>query len=49
MKTFETFKSIKRKEQIQAGAYDGRFRHKVVEDKKKKENKNRCRIKVLGY
>lgn len=34
---------IKRKEQIQAGAYDGRFRTKRVEDKKKKQARNWAR------
>jgi len=30
----------KRKEQVKAGAYDGRYRTRKVEDKKKKESKN---------
>jgi hypothetical protein len=47
MKQFESFKGTKRKLQIEAGAYDGRFRNKVVADKKKKENKTRCRIKLV--
>jgi len=32
-----------RKEQVEAGAYDGRFSPKVFVDKKKKANKNACR------
>jgi len=36
---------IKRKEQVQQGMYDGRFRSRVVVDKKKKESKNKCRGK----
>jgi hypothetical protein len=36
----------KRDEQIKQGAYDGRFCQRVVEDKKKKQNKYQCRTKV---
>jgi len=36
---------IKRREQIEAGAYDGRFRTKVVVDKKKKLSQKWARIK----
>ena len=35
--------TIKRKEQVQQGMYDGRFRSRVVVDKKKKESKYKCR------
>lgn len=38
--------TIKRNEQVQQGMYDGRFRSRVVVDKKKKESKNKCRIKL---
>lgn len=40
---------IKRKEQVEAGAYDGRFRTKVIVDKKKKQSKRWAKInkKVL--
>jgi hypothetical protein len=38
--------TIKRKEQVQQGMYDGRFRSRVVVDKKKKESKNKCRFKI---
>lgn len=34
---------IKRQNMLESGAYDGRFRTKTVEDKKKKLNKNACR------
>ena len=33
----------KRNDQIEAGAYDGRYREKVVVDKKKKAQKNWAR------
>ena len=33
----------KRKEQVAQGAYDGRFRQRVIVDKKKKANKNWAR------
>jgi hypothetical protein len=36
----------KRDEQISQGMYDGRFRNKVVPDKKKQESRNWCRSKV---
>lgn len=36
----------KREDQIQQGMYDGRFRHKVVPDKKKQQNRDMCRMKV---
>ena len=39
----------KRDEQLSQGMYDGRFRNKVVPDKKKKENKEFCRYKVSFY
>ncbi len=38
--------SEKRKEQVKQGAYDGRFKTKVVKDKKKEESKNLARKKV---
>ena len=34
---------IKRQTMLEAGAYDGRFRTRTVEDKRKKMNKNLCR------
>lgn len=37
---------IKRKEMLAAGAYDGRFREKVVVDKKKKQSRNWARKKL---
>ena len=38
-----TTQSRKRQAQIEAGAYDGRFKTKVVEDKKKLVAKIACR------
>jgi hypothetical protein len=43
MKSIEL--TIKRCEMIKDGAYDGRFREKVVIDKKKKERKDWARKK----
>jgi hypothetical protein len=39
----------RRKDMVAAGAYDGRFREKVVRDKKKHEKKNWARIKTISY
>jgi len=36
---------IKRREQMEAGAYDGRFKTRVVVDKKKKLSQKWARIK----
>ncbi len=41
MKSIEL--KIKRKEMIAAGAYDGRFRQRMVVDKKKQANKKWAR------
>jgi hypothetical protein len=38
----------KRDEQIKQGAYDGRYCQRVVEDKKKKQNKYHCRGNTIG-
>lgn len=38
-----TTQSRKRQAQIEAGAYDGRFKTRVVQDKKKKAAKTICR------
>ena len=43
MKSIEL--AIKRREMMKDGAYDGRFREKVVVDKKKKANKDWARKK----
>ena len=40
------YKKISRDMAISHGAYDGRFREKVVADKIKKESKNACRKKI---
>ena len=39
-----TTQSRKRKAQVEAGAYDGRFKTKVVPDKKKAASKKACRV-----
>lgn len=39
-------KKIARQDMIEAGGYDGRFRNKVVPDKKKVRNKKFARTKV---
>jgi hypothetical protein len=36
----------KREEQISQGMYDGRFRSRVVVDRKKQQSKDMCRSKV---
>jgi hypothetical protein len=41
MKNVES--KIKRKEMVEAGAYDGRYRQRIVVDKKKQANKNWAR------
>lgn len=38
-----TTQSRKRQAQVEAGAYDGRYKTRVVQDKKKKAAKNKCR------
>jgi hypothetical protein len=38
-----TVKGRKRQAQVEAGAYDGRYITKVVEDKKKKQSKEACK------
>lgn len=43
MKKYEL--TLKRAEMVKSGAYDGRFREKVVVDKKKKESKEWARKK----
>ena len=40
---------IKRKEMVACGAYDGRYREKIVQDKKKQQSKNWARLKVYEY
>ncbi len=39
----------KRTEQVEQGAYDGRFKPKVIDDKKKKQSKFLCRTKIKTY
>jgi hypothetical protein len=52
METVGNTESRKRQAQVEAGVYDGRYKTKVVEDKKKKATKNACRkfkqIKIDG-
>jgi hypothetical protein len=43
MKKYEL--TLKRTEMVASGAYDGRFREKIVVDKKKKERKEWARTK----
>lgn len=43
MKTKSSTRAIKREQQVKDGAYDGRFRTKVVTDKKKEKSKNGCK------
>jgi hypothetical protein len=43
-KTTSTTKSRKRQAQIDAGVYDGRYKTKVVPDKKKEATKRRVKI-----
>lgn len=38
-------KGHERERAKEAGFYDGRFRHRVIEDKKKKHAKDACRSK----
>lgn len=38
-----TTKSRKRAQQVEAGAYDGRFRTRVVKDKKAEESRRACK------
>lgn len=46
VKEVEKSNGEKRKEQVKQGAYDGRFKTKVVKDKKKEESKTLARKKV---
>lgn len=39
-------KGARRQAAKEAGAYDGRFRHKVIQDPKKVASKRACRTKV---
>ena len=39
-------KKLQRKLAIQAGFYDGRFKEKIVKDKKKEESKTKARKKI---
>lgn len=38
-----TVKSRKRTQQVEAGAYDGRYRTRVVKDKKAEQDRKACR------
>lgn len=38
-----TTKSRKRTQQVEAGAYDGRYRTRVVKDKKAEQDRKACR------
>jgi hypothetical protein len=43
---FETAKRLQRKLAMQQGFYDGRFKEKIVKDKKKEQQKKLARKKV---
>lgn len=47
MKNDNHINTVKRKAQVAAGAYDGRYKTKVVTDKKKKQRKSWARKKVV--
>ncbi|MEO6305073.1 MAG: hypothetical protein ABIP51_18085 [Bacteroidia bacterium] len=36
-----------RQDAVDQGFYDGRFRRRVVPDKKKKENKKKAKVKII--
>lgn len=40
------YTQAKRRDMVQAGAYDGRFKNKIVKDKKKEANKREARAKI---
>jgi len=42
-------KGARRQAAKEAGAYDGRFRNKVIQDPKKVANKQACRGKVRNW
>lgn len=42
-------RSIKRKNLVECGVYDGRYRQRVVQDKKKELSKTWARIKSSNY
>ena len=44
--SFQAAKRLQRKLALQAGFYDGRFKERVVKDKKKEESRRRARKKV---
>ena len=39
---------IKRQQMLDAGAYDGRYRTRIVIDKKKEESKRKCRERSIS-
>lgn len=43
MSKIENTAARKRKAQVEAGVFDGRYKTKVVEDKKKKASRDACR------
>lgn len=44
--SFQAAKRLQRKLAMQQGFYDGRFKEKVIKDKKKEAEKNKARKKV---
>lgn len=44
--SFNAAKNLQRKLAMQAGFYDGRFKEKIIKDKKKEEKRLRARKKI---
>ena len=44
--SFNAAKTLHRKLAMQQGFYDGRFKEKIIKDKKKEERKRRARKKI---
>jgi hypothetical protein len=42
---YKIYRKLQRQTAMEAGFFDGRFQEKIVEDKRKQENKNHCRNK----
>lgn len=45
--SLKLIKSSIRKKQIKDGFFDGRFATKTIPDKKKVQNKNQCRLRII--
>ncbi len=44
--SFDVARRLQRKLAIQQGYYDGRFKEKIVTDKKKEESRRKARVKI---